>query len=128
MKKASVILIPKSGTKTIFLGLLKNKKYGFIGGKLDKNESFIKAALRELEEESGIKTKRENLLYLGKSLDKDRFMTNGYLLLNPKIRKIPDYSSEEGKLVWVSSKILLSEKARFPKWNSFILQKLKDVY
>ena len=58
-KKDKVLLIKSSETSGHLTGM-----YSLPAGRLEKNETYEQAALREFEEESGLKTKTEYLIRL----------------------------------------------------------------
>ncbi len=64
IKSVGVMVINKNGK---ILVLLRNKKdpegntWGLVGGKIEKGESKRKAALREFQEETGLKIRPEDL-------------------------------------------------------------------
>ena len=98
-----------------------HKKWTFPGGGVDSNESFEKAAKRELEEEVGIKT--ESLIEMGEYTSDRNFKKNivkcFYLKINSSFVKIDNFEISES--IWCS----LGE---LPEGNSFSVPEIIEIY
>lgn len=120
--RASVIIIPFSNTD-FYISLLKEGKYGLIGGKCEPFESSIKGAIRELKEETGISATSKNLIYLGTK--KETNCKTRLYLLNQKVDDIVlQHNTPEGTLCLVDRKKLTGRKSRFPSWNKWAFAQL----
>lgn len=117
MKYASVIIIPVGNQ---FLSLIKNNRFGLIGGSFDPGETPIQCAVRELHEETGLRSANPtlDLVYLGVKPDETFVWSHLFVATKPLI-EVPKHKSPEGKLSIASKSQLLSDKARFPVWNSW---------
>ena len=86
------IMIQKDDSILLVSGWLSDGRWQLPGGGVKRRENFAKAALREMEEEVGIKTALSNLKYLGERQIKDnglRYICHYFLLkelgsINPK--------------------------------------------
>lgn len=116
MKQASVIIIQMGDSD--FLSLLKNNKFGMIGGSLEDTETPLQCAIRELYEETGLRTDLNNLVYLNSNFDETGVFSHLYTSRS-LLPAVPSHTSPEGKLVKASKQNLLSDAARFPVWNKW---------
>ena len=123
--------------------LLKNKKilvtqrpknkphsyfWEFPGGKLENNENFYDAAIRELKEELNIEVSKEKLILIDNvnySYKKNRIIIMSvFLLRNWQNELAPN---EKQKMIWVKENKI--EKMNFLKGGKVILNRIrKNLY
>jgi len=115
MKQASVIIIPVGSN---FLSLVKNNKFGLIGGSLDSPETPFQCAMRELYEETGLRSDPNNLVFLASNHDESGVLSHLYASA-VCLHQAPSHSTPEGKLAIATKSQLLSDDARFPIWNKW---------
>jgi 8-oxo-dGTP pyrophosphatase MutT (NUDIX family) len=98
-----------------------HKKWTFPGGGVEKNESFKQAAIRELEEEVGIKT--ENLIEMGEYLSDSNYKKNivrcFYIHTNSSFIKIDNFEISES--IWCFP-------GELPEGNSFSVPEIIEIY
>jgi len=70
MRDATLCMMIDENTKKILLGMKKRGfgegKFNGFGGKIEPEESIQEAAIREIEEEAGIKVEKEHIINVGK--------------------------------------------------------------
>lgn len=92
----------------------QNKVWGVPGGKLEAGETPIEAAVRELQEETGLKLNSDQLefvikLYVrAKELDYEFFIYKSNLSIPIKTSKIVIDAKEHNDFVWLSPKEALT--------------------
>lgn len=109
--KKYVLIICIDNTYESTLLLLRNKDpykdlFNAVGGKIEVNESYIAAAYREFEEETGVKT--ENMKWLVTCNFPSEIELNVYYTMIPR-DIVQDYTvMEEGTLCWFRLKLVES--------------------
>lgn len=129
VKDGKILLIKRK--KGDYVGLL-----GLPGGKVEKNEHLSDAAIREILEESGIKSDfKDHLGFISEHLIENGNVLQHFLLhiceLNPKTTRI--INDSEGKLGWYNlSEIKLLEPKIIPSdfliINKMIIGREKGYY
>lgn len=102
--KASVVLVENvDGNLLLLKRNIKSKQQGWClpGGGIDKGESALKAAVRELYEETGIKVKKKDLVHIGVALSVRGFYVSIYYIKLDKEVKVT-ISDEHSKYKWTS--------------------------
>lgn len=118
MKEAACMLIVKDDK---FLGVSRkfdHSKFGFPGGKLEKDEKPKAASIRETLEETGLKVVFCVPLFTGLV---GKVIVYTYLAVeySGKIN-----STEEGKVEWITREELTKDNAAYPDYN----KKVFDAY
>lgn len=103
--KASVVLVENiEGDLLLLKRGIKSRQQGWClpGGGIDKGESDLKTAVRELYEETGIKVKKRDLVHIGIALSvKGFYVSIYYIKLNKEVNvKI---SEEHSEYKWTSN-------------------------
>jgi ADP-ribose pyrophosphatase YjhB (NUDIX family) len=121
-KSLGVKIIIENHNKILMIRIgYAHKKWTFPGGGVKKGESFEKAALREIEEEVGIKTL--HLVEMGEYLSDSNFKKNivkcFYLYTDSSLIKIDNFEVIESG--WYDPK-------EFPQDCSFAVPKVMEIY
>lgn len=97
----AIVVFNENATKMLMCKRRKNPYKGlsnFVGGKIEKNESGLDAAYRELEEETAI-TKRD--IILSHLMDFTYYFGNCFLeVYVGKLNTAVDISGDENELYW----------------------------
>ena len=130
VRDAGVMLIIKDGLILSVSRGLNSNKWALVGGKAEPGETPEQAAIREAEEETGIKVSKCEKIYSRlepKSIENgfDFFSTVFYALSwegEPR-------DSHEGQVKWVESSLLLSEETgAFAQYNANALYLFKKQF
>jgi len=129
MREAAVSLIIKDG---LILGISRRDdftKFGLIGGKLEKGESPIDAAIRETKEECGINIISAIQIYKrvepAGMPDGEEFYT--YCFYADKWNGEP-VSLNEGIVKWLTEKELTTTMAAFADYNFNTIKRFKELF
>lgn len=95
--------------------------FGFSGGKREKNETPEECALRELEEETGLKGEIDCLILSRIDETSGRY-SNAYLIKNVT-GEIS--TGESGVVAWVDEQTLLD--GPFGKYNKVTFERLREI-
>ena len=99
-------VIIKNGGKLLFLMRAGEDEYELPGGHLNKGETFLKGAIREVYEETGIKISKMKVVYTERK----------YILYMAKTKTAKiKLSAEHTKYKWVSSNQILG--IQLSKWT-----------
>lgn len=115
MKKLNVIIVYNTDESKILMCHRKKEPYkglyNLVGGKVEENESYIDAAYRELNEETGITKDNINLVHL---MDFD-YSINDYQLqvYVGKLNKEVNVVDEVNKLYWFDSNSNFFDSSKF---------------
>lgn len=126
---AVVIIAPKDVHFVFFAGIKSykhNLRFGFPGGKVEKNEHPQKAASRELFEETGLIIDPEDLIFLGKRHDGGHH--NWVYLALPDQVFGELRSSAEGIAVWITEEQLCDYDSLYPEWNRWAFEKMGEFF
>lgn len=104
MKKLNIIIVYNREAEKVLMCLRSKEpykgKYNFVGGKVEPGEDIVKAAYRELQEETGITSKDITLKH---------FMNFQYILSDielevfvGRLNKDVELTEEINKLYWIS--------------------------
>jgi isopentenyl-diphosphate delta-isomerase type 1 len=126
--KGEVLLQKRSMSKDTFPGLLDAS----VGGHVDLGENYNDAGVKELEEETGIKADKKDLIYLikirGKIYDEVTGMTNNTFRVSYAYKYNGDLQSlrlEEGKAIslefWSIDRVLNPSLEDRQKFISYLL-------
>lgn len=126
VKDGKVLLFRRSSTSRVFPGALIGP-----GGHIDSTEDAMTAAIREVEEETGIKIGEEDikLKAVAYHYHKDRgelWISNIYLARINENQETSDGIEEEGKGEWVSIDEALNGEAVFPPSKYYFDHVLND--
>lgn len=129
MREAAVSLIIKDG---LILGISRGKdltKFGLIGGKLEKGESPVDAAIRETREETGINIVSAIQIYKrvepAGTPNGEEFNTYCFYADNWNGEPV---SSNEGTVKWLTEKELVETVPAFAEYNINTLKKFKELF
>lgn len=129
MREAAVMLIIKDG---LILGISRRhdpSKFGLPGGKVEPYEQPHQAAIRETQEECGIKVSDCVLIFRRDELrdtpEGEDFHAYCYYALQWEGEPI---SSEEGVVKWLTAAELTGENGAFSDYNIRTLQAFKQLY
>ncbi len=115
MKNAACVLIIRDGLILAVSRKDDPNDFGLPGGKVDPNESFEQAAVRETMEETGCVLENLNKVFEDQDGDFKVVTFQADCLGEP-------YSKEEGKVKWVHPDLLLA--GSFGKYNKKLFAKI----
>ena len=129
IRQAAVMIIVNS--EGFILGVPRKdnpNKYGLVGGKVDFGETFQQAAIRETEEETGIKVGYCRQIY-----SHDEITTPG--LLESRFFTVCFYadtwkgeiSTSEGEPKWLYVEQLTGDTGAFPTYNKAAFEALRKA-
>jgi len=126
---AGVMIIIKDG---LVLGISRrndSSKYGLCGGKVEKSESPMQAAIRETFEETGVTVNECVFLYERAEPKRtpEGYDFRSYCFYATKWNGEPR-SSDEGNVKWCTKEDLLGKNGAFPEYNKKALEVLKLAY
>lgn len=119
--KSGVTNLLKCGDKYLFIKRIEDKEdlggvMTGIGGKVENHENYLDAAIRETEEETGIKVKKDQVTFKGlerwnyKNTEKTDWIV-GFFLIEVESEELPTGNQiEEGELVWLTQEEVLKNK------------------
>jgi len=126
----SVCILAKKN-KFLITQRLPNKSYPlfweFPGGKVEKNENFYDAAIRELKEELNISINQSNLILtdtVSHSYVKNHIIMMHVFLVKQWKNKI--CANEKQKMLWITKKDF--HKINFLKGSELILKRIKSNF
>jgi len=123
MKKAAVILI--INLNGLILGVSRKNdknKFGLPGGKLNYKETYLKAAIRETFEETGLNAK--DCKYLLTKED-EGFKVKCFYTFSWE-GEIS--SKEEGIVKWLKFEEIMTEASAFPEYNKKVFEEIKKIF
>lgn len=129
MRNAAVMLVVKDG-KILAVSRRHDKtKFGLPGGKVEPDETPEQAAIRETEEETGIKVS-DCVFIFRRDEPRDRpegedFHAYCYYALNWSGEP---HDSEEGTVEWMTEEDLIGDKGAFADYNNRTLITFKTLY
>lgn len=129
MRNAAVMLIIKDGKILAISRRYDKTKFGLPGGKCEPDETPEQAAIRECEEETGVKVSKCTFIY---RRDEPRDRPEGedfhcYCFYAEEWSGEPQ-TSEEGEVAWLDHIELCGEKAAFAEYNTRTLITFKTLY
>lgn len=130
MKKAIVAVIIKDGLILAISRRNDKTKFGFVGGKVDANETLEQALIRETKEECGITILQHDFFFLRQE-PKDNpngedFDCYCYYAVTWEGEPV---TCEEGDVVWKTQNELINpETSAFPEYNKRSLTVFKKKF
>lgn len=130
MKTAVCLFVHKNDKVLVVTRKSNQNEYGLIGGKVDDNESFKEALIRETFEETGLIIEEKDLIFLYKGIcnndnNSEHFLTITFYLKEP-IQKEP-IQKETGVIPkWVDINDLF-EKSPFRDYNLKVYSSYKNI-
>lgn len=129
MRNAAVMLIIKNGKILAVSRRYDKTKFGLPGGKCEPEETPEQAAIRECEEETGVKVSKCEFIY---RRDEPRDRPEGedfhtYCFYANEWSGEP-HNSEEGEVTWLSHIELCGDKGAFAEYNTLTLLKFKELH
>jgi 8-oxo-dGTP pyrophosphatase MutT (NUDIX family) len=129
MLEAGVMIVVKDG---LALGISRRNdvtKFGLPGGKVEKLETPMQAAIRETFEETSIIV--DECVFLYDRVEPKRVSSDtefkSYCFFATKWKGDPS-SSDEGIVKWCTRDDLLGKTGAFPQYNEKALEVLKTVF
>ena len=125
MKKAScTLLIDKLNKKFLSVSLKDDKTDANLpGGKVEQNETYKQAAIRELKEETGLNILEKDLIKFQEEIEEE-YNVITYLVLKWSGEI---YTEEEGVVKWLPL-IFLTKSKKWKKYNTNLYTKLADEH
>lgn len=119
MKKAAVVVVKKDN-KYLAINRNNSNQFGLIGGKVEINEYPEHAAIREAEEEAGIKIKKMSYLFSKVVPGEVSYETYCFIVesYDGEIK-----SSHEGEVGWVDQNVLINQSP-FKEFNEIVFKEI----
>ena len=116
--KASCVVIINNDKKVLLIK--KNNRYDIPGGKLKYNETYEKAAVREIKEETGLDISRLKLLF-SDTVTNCHIKTYITCVYNNKI-----HTEEDHELIWDDISKIKNTKKEWLEYNINIINNVID--
>jgi len=121
MKAAAMVVV--NGDKLLVISRRDSSKFGLPAGKVEENESFLEAAIRETFEETGIKVSEATEVYRGTVHGKEvvTFLATSFDPSTPLVG-----NDSEGVPQWGSWGDLLGSSGAYQEYNQRVFSILSN--
>lgn len=129
IKIRAAVILTRNGRILLAEHEKGGKKYWVVpGGKVEKGESLEEAAAREIEEETGLKTRIEKLVFVSEVLDGRKHIIDFFFkgsIISGRLRKGPDRNLSRISFIPFGS---LDEIEFYPRIKPELKLELKDNF